>query len=106
MYDDGYTSTSTAFFNLHEIENTTYSIPIGSTVPRFLAIHYTPRCDGLQLGKDANSDPVEVTRVDAHTWHAVSQAYPNDRAFCNDERPDVPHAGGRDGDGHRSRDLP
>lgn len=81
-YDDGFVETTTAFINLHDIENTTTSIPIGSTAPHFLAIHYTTRCDALQFGKDSNGDNVLVTRVDAHTWHAVSQPTPNDRAYC------------------------
>jgi hypothetical protein len=81
-YDDGFVETTQAFINLHDIENTTMSIPIGSTSLRFLGIHYTTRCDALQFGKDAGSDKVLVTRVDAHTWHVVSQATPNDRAYC------------------------
>jgi len=81
-YDDGFVETTQSFINLHDIENTTMSIPIGSTALRFLGIHYTTRCDALQFGKDANSDKVLVTRVDAHTWHVVSQATPNDRAYC------------------------
>jgi hypothetical protein len=83
-YDDGVVEVAGGgtFVNLHAVENTTSWIPIGQTAPRFLAIHYTPRCDALQFGKDANSDAVLVTRIDAHTWHAVSQASPNDRAFC------------------------
>jgi len=80
-YDDGFVETTQAFINLHEVENTTISIPIGSTALRFLGIHST-RCDKLQFGKDANGDKVLVTRVDARTWHVVSQATPNDRAFC------------------------
>jgi hypothetical protein len=82
VFDDGYTSTSSWFININEIENTTYAIPIGSTVPRVMNIHYSGRCDGLQMGRDSNSDPVQVTRIDGHTWHAVSQPYPNDRAYC------------------------
>ncbi|MFN2602921.1 MAG: hypothetical protein ABR582_09230 [Gemmatimonadaceae bacterium] len=82
-YDDGFVETSAGLFlNLHDVENSTSSIPIGSTAQKFLAIHYTARCDVLQFGKDANSDNVLVTRVDAHTWHAVSQPTPNDRAYC------------------------
>ena len=84
VFDDGYSSTSSAFVNLHQIENTTYSIAIGSTVLRGLNVLYTPRCDGLQFGHPnaTASDSVFVTRIDAHTWHAYSQAYPNDRALC------------------------
>lgn len=82
VYDDGFVETTGAFINLHDIENTVISIPIGTTAPHFLAIHYTTRCDALQFGKDANSDNVLVTRIDAHTWRAVSQAAPNDRAYC------------------------
>jgi hypothetical protein len=81
-YDDGVVETTTAFVFLREIENTITAIPIGSTAPRFFGIRYTTRCDALQFGKDSNSDKVFVTRVDAHTWHAVSQPTPNDRAYC------------------------
>lgn len=83
-YDDGVVETASGgtFLNLHGVENSTTSIPIGTTAPRFLAIHYTPRCSALQFGKDSLSDAVLVTRLDAHTWRAVSQAAPNDRAYC------------------------
>lgn len=83
-YDDGVVETtgSGTFLNLHDVQNAAVRIPIGSTVPGFLAIHYTPRCDALQFGKDANSDAVLVTRVDARTWRVESQAAPNDRAYC------------------------
>jgi hypothetical protein len=81
-YDDGFVETTGVFINLHDIQNAVIRIPIGTTAPRFLAIHYTTRCDALQFGKDANSDNVLVTRIDAHTWRAVSQAAPNDRAYC------------------------
>jgi hypothetical protein len=81
-YDDDFVETTGAFINLHDIQNAVIHIPIGTTAPHFLAIHYTTRCDALQFGKDANSDNVLVTRVDAHTWRAVSQAAPNDRAYC------------------------
>ena len=85
-YDDGFVETTGAFINLHDIQNAVIRIPIGTTAPHFLAIHYTTRCDALQFGKDANSDNVLVTRVDAHTWHAVSQPAPNDRAYCTTTR--------------------
>lgn len=83
-YDDGVveTAASGTFLNLHGVENSTTWIPIGTTAPRFLAIHYTPRCSALQFGKDSLSDALLVTRLDAHTWHAISQASPNDRAYC------------------------
>lgn len=83
-YDDGVVETtgSGAFLNLHDVQNAALRIPVGTTVPGFLAIHYTPRCDALQFGRDANSDAVLVTRVDARTWSVESQAAPNNRAFC------------------------
>lgn len=93
-YPDGVTETLAAFNNLHEIENTTYSIPVGSTVLRRLTINtdnvvnkVTPRCGKLQFGPfqtsgGVGSDSVQVTRIDASTWQVQSQAPPNDHALC------------------------
>jgi hypothetical protein len=92
-YPDGVSETLAAFSNLHALENTVYSIPIGSTAFRRLTINtvnvvnkVNPRCDKLQFGAfptgGAGSDSVAVTRIDASTWQVKSQAPPNDHALC------------------------
>jgi hypothetical protein len=81
---------------LVQIENATYSIPVGATVKRQL--HVTPsqlvgsnnssRCGELIFGYGvlhdiaAGSDSLVVTRVSANTWRAVSQAPPHTMAYC------------------------
>jgi len=92
-YPDGVSETLASFNNLHELENTVYSIPIGSTALRRLTINtenvtnkVTPRCGKLQFGVfptgGAGSDSVQVTRIDASTWQVQSQPPPNDLALC------------------------
>ena len=94
VYPDGYTETVGAFINLREIENTMYSITSNTPVKRQL--HVNPgqlsnnpnRCGDLVWGYGAannvaqGSDSVLVTRVDASTWHVVTQAAPNNLAWC------------------------
>ena len=81
------------FSNLRAIENTTYLIPVGTTVLRQLHIgnswpNVISRCDGLVWGYGvandiaAGSDSVWVTRVDASTWHVFSQDPPHNLAWC------------------------
>ena len=90
-YPDAVSETTTFFGNLHEIQNTTYSIPIGATVtrPLNLSSSSTPsRCgtirfrttkiDGTYLGADS----VLVTRLDASTWEVTTQPAPNNRGYC------------------------
>jgi len=94
VFPDGFSETVGTFMNLREIENTTYSIPIGATVLRQLHVNTdqpgtNSRCGGLVFGYGvradigAGSDSIWVTRVDASTWHAFSQAAPNNLASCN-----------------------
>jgi hypothetical protein len=98
-YPDGYTETLAYHGSLQILESPTYSIPIGTTVlrhMRFAADQHTShnpvpgRCDlGLVFGPNGanpalGSDSVQVTRVDASTWHVQSRAAPNDHAFCID----------------------
>jgi hypothetical protein len=83
-----------SFNNLNDLENTTYSIPIGATVNRRLVVNpgvlanNPSRCGKLFFGvgplgdKGVGSDSVAVTRIDASTWQVQSQAAPNDRALC------------------------
>jgi hypothetical protein len=94
VFPDGPTEVDGTFMNLREIENSTYAIPVGSTVKRQLHIgtDQTPsdhsRCGGLVFGYGvrndvgAGSDSVWVTRVDARTWHAYSQDSPHNLAWC------------------------
>jgi hypothetical protein len=93
-YPDGYTESIAIFANLHELENTSYAIPIGSTVTRRLVLdggvipNSTSRCGKLHFGvgpigdRGVGSDSLLVTRVDASTWQVKSQAAPNDKALC------------------------
>lgn len=92
VYPDGVTETVASFNNLREIENTSYSIPVGQTVLRRLLVQpgsttSQSRCGKLQFGATAagvgaGSDSVMVTRVDASTWQVKSQAAPHNVAYC------------------------
>jgi hypothetical protein len=97
VYPDGYTETVGSFNNLSLIENSSYSIPIDSTVERQL--HFAPdnivsnpsRCGVLIFGYGVmnniavGSDSLLVTRVNASTWHVVSQAPPHNLAYCKND---------------------
>lgn len=97
VFPDGTSEVDGTFMNLREIENTVYSIPIGGTVLRQLHVgtDQTPssnsRCGGLVFGYGvanniaAGSDSVSVTRIDASTWHAYSQAAPHNLAYCKND---------------------
>lgn len=91
VFPDGSSETVANYpgvFNLTAIENSTFSIPIGTTMPRHLNLgSKTARCGGIhfgvgQAGLGVGSDSVLVTRVNATTWQVTSQAYPNDLALC------------------------
>ena len=94
VYPDGFIETLISFNNLNDLENTTYSIPVGTTVNRRLVVNpgvlanNPSRCGRLFFGvgplgeKGIGSDSVSVTRLDASTWQVQSQAAPNDRALC------------------------
>jgi hypothetical protein len=83
-YPDGGVEVVPSFNNLLELQNTTYSIPIGATVKRRLilnpgAISNNPsRCGRLLFGPNGSvgvgSDSLDVTRVDASTWQVQSSA--------------------------------
>ena len=93
IFPDGTVEVEGTFMNLREIENTSYSIPIGATVRRQLHVgtDQTPathsRCGGFVFGYGvannvgAGSDSIWVTRVDARTWHAYSDPQ-NHLAWC------------------------
>jgi len=81
------TEASVVFMNLRDIENTTYSIPSGTTVTRALHVNEA-RCSGLAWsgtladGTNTGADSVFVTRIDASTWSVQTQPPPNDKAYC------------------------
>jgi hypothetical protein len=91
-YPDASTESVLSFNNLLQLQNTTYSIPIGSTVKRRLivnpgAIANNPsRCGRLLFGPNGavgvGSDSLNVTRVDASTWQVQSAG--SQLAFCED----------------------
>jgi hypothetical protein len=87
-YAPGDVESSPVFMNVREIANTTYRIPIGTTVRRALAVQ-AGRCESLRFntqpagGMYLGADSVNVTRVDASTWLVETQAFPNNKAYCN-----------------------
>jgi len=81
--------SSVVFMNVHDVENTTDQIPVGSTVARNLTLSEDPHCNGLRwtlFMRDqvtpSGADQVNVTRTSANTWLVQTQPYPNDKAFC------------------------
>lgn len=97
VYPDGFVETYGGWLNLREIENVSFSIPIGATVERQLHIVLSTkatltnngtRCGGLVFGYGVQSniaqgsDSVLVTRLDASTWHVFSQTPPHNLASC------------------------
>ena len=88
VYGPGDEETGPVFINVREIANTTFQIPIGTTVARILRIG-DARCDGLAFtpilgnGTDTNgADHVNVTRLDASTWSVETRPYPDNQAYC------------------------
>lgn len=90
-YPDGTSETTTLFGNLHELQNTSYSIPIGATVTRELNLSSSTsasRCGVIKFrgidreGNVLGADEVLVTRVDASTWDVTTQPAPYDRGYC------------------------
>jgi len=81
-YPDAATESVLSFNNLLQLQSTTYSIPIGSTVKRRLilnpgAIANNPsRCGRLLFGVNGTvgvgSDSVNVTRTSASSWQVQS----------------------------------
>jgi hypothetical protein len=91
-FPDGFTESVRTFNNLNILQNTSYSIPVGTTAKRRLIIapgvfgSNPSRCGRLIYGPNGTvspgSDSLEVTRVDPQTWQVRSQAAPNNRAYC------------------------
>jgi hypothetical protein len=94
FYPDGFSETLATFANLNDLDNTVFSIPIGTTVMRRLVINpgvvmvHPTRCGKLLFGvgplgeQGIGTDSVLVTRIDASSWHVQSRTAPNDRALC------------------------
>lgn len=91
-YADGYEEQRVVFVNLREIQNATYSIPIGQSALRIFALSTLTntrglRCPSLRWRNFSNDggpvgDLVVVTRLSSSTWHARTQPYPANRAIC------------------------
>lgn len=92
-YPDAATESVLTFNNLNILQNTGYSIPVGTTVKRRLivapgAILNNPsRCGRVLFGPNGTvgpgSDSLNVTRIDAQTWQV--QSHPDSNlAFCED----------------------
>ena len=98
-YSDGFTETLAYGGGLQVLENSVFSIPVGTSRLRHFRFaagtgaSFNPvagRCSqGLVFGPNGanpapGSDSVMVTRVDAQTWDVHSQAAPDDKAYCID----------------------
>jgi len=85
-YPDGFTETRVTWGNLIAVQSPTFSIAVGQTVKRKLNLDLGGgRCGRLLFGEGpqagAGSDSVNVTRIDATTWHVESQG----RAWCGSD---------------------
>jgi hypothetical protein len=95
VYPDGFTESTGSFSNVGEIENTTYSIPVGATVKRAFrfGLNSSARCEALIWaatalgGETVPGDSALVTRTALDTWHVQSQPAPNNRAWCKPSGP-------------------
>jgi hypothetical protein len=81
--------SSTVFMNVHDVENTTDQIAVGSTALRGLTLGEDPHCNGLRWTlvmpdqtTPSGANQVNVTRTSANNWHVQTQPYPNDKAYC------------------------
>jgi hypothetical protein len=81
--------STTMFMNVHDVENTTDIIAVGSAVRRGMTLSYDPHCNGLRWTlvmpdqvTPSGADQVNVTRTSANSWVVQTQPYPNDKAFC------------------------
>jgi len=92
-YPDGPVESVRSFNNLHELQSSSYVIPVGATVERRLGINpgsissNPSRCDRLHFGIGAQgggvgSDMVLVTRTSASTWAVESKPFPDNKVLC------------------------
>jgi hypothetical protein len=90
-YPDAVTESVLSFNNLNILQNTGYSIPVGTTVKRRLiiapgALQNNPsRCGRVLFGPNGavspGSDSLNVTRMDTQTWRV--QSHPDSNlAYC------------------------
>ena len=86
-YPDGFSELTYTSTNLQRVENTTFQIPVGSTVKRQLNVGtgQSVRCSGIRWGANTGTvmgDSVLVTRTALDTWHVQTQPAPNNRGVC------------------------
>jgi hypothetical protein len=81
-YGNG-TDVGTLVVNVRAMQNTNFSIPVGTTARRLLVVNNTARCGAVKFGEAGDS--ANVTRISASEWHIQSQPYPNDNASCTTE---------------------
>lgn len=87
VYPDGVTETGEVFLNVRQLQNATFSIPVGTYAPRGFALNLGTRCGRLlfaseQQGTPVGGDSVIVTRVAADTWRVQTRPAPDNRAYC------------------------
>jgi hypothetical protein len=87
-FPDGFSELTYSTTNLQRVENTTFQIPIDSTVKRQLNMGTgeSVRCTGIRWGANTGSsvegDSVLVTRTAANTWHVQTQPAPDNHGVC------------------------
>lgn len=86
-YPDGFSELTYTSTNLQHVENTTFQIPVGSTIKRQLNVGtgQSVRCSGIRWGANTGTvigDSVLVTRTALDTWHVQTQPAPNNRGVC------------------------
>jgi hypothetical protein len=72
--------------NVHDVENATDIIPIGSSAARGFAASQDPHCNGLHwtpvMSDQVTPSGAIVPRTSANSWLVQTQPYPNDKAYC------------------------
>ena len=84
LYPDGGSDlVSGGTIAVTELQNGTFSIPVGTSALRGFHVQTaSARCEGVHWGANAGGDKVIVTRTASDTWHVTTQPYPNDQAVC------------------------
>jgi len=92
-FPDGFSELTYSTTNLQRVENTTFQIPVDSTVKRQLNMGTgeSVRCTGIRWGANTGSavvgDSVWVTRTALDTWHVQTQPAPNNHGVCLSSNP-------------------
>ena len=92
-FPDGFSELTYSTTNLQRVENTTFQIPIDSTVKRQLNMGTgeSVRCTGIRWGANTGSsvvgDSVLVTRTAPNTWHVQTQPAPDNHGVCLSSSP-------------------